>query len=314
MLRQTYPKTIIEFQQQFATEMDCIRYLIQSRWPDGFRCPICEDHKAYYISTRRVLQCKTYGHHTYLTAGTIMHGTRQPLRYWFWAAYLMTTETPSISAIQLQRQLGIKRYEVAFQLLHKLRSSMVNPERTKIGSIVEVDDTYIGGSTTGGKRGRGTQKAIVIVAVERIGKRSGRIRLRHLSSMAEDNVIKFIKDNIKAGSTIISDSFLSYRNISKYGYNHKMIMGSGNSQTLPKAHLAISNLKTWLKGTFHGVSRKHLQAYLNEYVFHFNRRFYPMAGFRTVLGLTSKVIFPTYKGLYSGEYKHPNPRIGWVRI
>jgi transposase-like protein len=310
-----YPKTILEFQQIFSTEEACEAYLYNSRWPDGFRCPICNGKEYYYIATRKLFQCRDCWHQTSLTAGTVMHNTKQPLRYWFWSAYLMTTKRQSISAIELQRQLGIKRYEVAFQLLHKLRSAMVNPERTKIGSVVEVDDTYVGGATTGGKRGRGTQKAIVIVAVERLKNgHAGRIRLRQIPDMSQGNVVKFLKDNVEHRSTVITDSFKSYRAIGNYGYKHKMVLGSGTSKTLPLAHLAISNLKSWLKGTFHGVSKKHLQAYLNEYVFHFNRRFYPMAGFRTILGLSSKVDFPTYRGLYSGEWQHPNPRIGWIRI
>jgi len=224
----------------------------------------------------------------------------------------MTTETPGISAVQLQRQLGIKRYEVAFQLLHKLRSSMVNPFRDKIGSIVEVDDTYIGGPTTGGKRGRGTEKAIVIVAVEVRTKEdgshySGRIRLKQLKSISEQEIVTFLHDNVRQGTKVISDSLASYRNLKEYGYKHKMVIGSGSSQTLPLVHRAMSNLKTWIKGTHHGVSKKHLQAYLNEYMFRFNRRFYPMAGFRTILGLSSKVEYPTYKGLYKGKWHHPNP-------
>jgi len=290
MLKLIYPKNIIEFTHQFPDEESCIKYLYHSQWPEGFVCPKCGDTEYYYISTRRVLKCKANGHHTYLTAGTIMHGSRQPLLTWFWAAYFMTTETPSISAVQLQRQLGIKRYEVVFQLLHKLRASMVNPFRDKIGSIVEVDETYIGGPTTGGKRGRGTSKAIVIIAVERRGKKAGRVRLRHIKDVTESTVISFMKDSVSKGSTIISDAFTSYQNLSRYGYKHKCVVQDevGKESSLPIAHLVISNLKTWLKGTFHGVSSKHLQAYLNEYMFRFNRRFYPMAGFRTILGLSSK--------------------------
>ena len=244
-----------------------------------------------------------------------MHGTRQPLLYWFWASYLMTTETTGISAIQLQRQLGIKRYEVAFQLLHKLRSSMVNPFRDKIGSTVEVDETYIGGPTTGGKRGRGTQKALVIVAVEKRGNKAGRIRLRHIPNLNEATIVRFVKDSIDEGATIITDALKSYLSLNRYGYIHKPVVQkkAGKESSLPIAHIAISNLKTFLKGTYHGVSKKHLQAYLNEYTFRFNRRFYPMAGFRTILGLSSRVEYPTYKGLYKGEWQHPNPKRALVR-
>lgn len=310
MTKLSYPRTILEFQKQFSTEEDCIRYLIKSRWPDGFICPVCSDTEYYYISTRRVLKCKLNGHHTYLTADTIMHGTRQSLQLWFWAAYLVTTHTNGISAIQLQRQLGIERYETAFNMLHKFRASMVNPEREKIGSVVEIDETYVGGPTTGGKRGRGTKKAIVIIAVERKDNdKAGRIRLRKINNVTEKSVVKFIQDSVKKGSTVITDEFKSYKNLSKYGYKHLQIEGSNvEKSSLPLAHIAISNMKSWLKGVFHGVSKKHLQAYLNEYVFRFNRRHYPMSGFKSLLGLSSQVDFPTYKGLYEGTWEHPNPK------
>jgi transposase-like protein len=218
----------------------------------------------------------------------------------FWTAYFLTTETPGISAVQLQRQLGIERYEVVFNMLHKLRSAMVNPERTKISGTIEVDETYIGGPTTGGKRGRGTEKAIVVIAVENRKGHAGRVRLRHIEDVSGASLIGFIRDIAEKGSTIVTDEFTGYSSLSKY-YNHI------EDENLRLAHLVASNLKAWIKGTFHGVSEKHLQAYLNEFIFRFNRRKTPMAAFQTVLGLTSKVDWPTYKKLYSGEWEHPNP-------
>jgi transposase-like protein len=301
-----YPHSILEFQQRFSTEEACERYLFQTRWPKGFSCPICQDREFYYIKSRRVLQCKSNRHQTYLTAGTVIHGSRTPLVKWFWASYLLTTIKTGISAYQLHKQLGV-RHETAFNILHKLRASMVNPLRDKIGSVVEVDDFYIGGTTTGGKRGRGTKKSPVIVAVEKVGNHAGRMRLRKIKDVSESSVIPFIKDNVKPKSIIITDGFLSYINVRKYGYSHKPIQ-SEDGKGLPMAHLVISNLKTWIKGIFHGVSQKHLQAYLNEFVFRFNRRFYPMAGFHTLLGLSSKVKFPTYRELYDGDWIHPNPK------
>lgn len=301
MPRPDFPHSIIEFQQWFPDEEACVKYLYKSRWPNGFVCPICGDTEAYYITTRRAFKCKANGHHTYLTADTVMHGSHTPLTDWFWAAYLMATVTPGISAIQLERQLGI-RHETAFNILHKLRSAMVNPERTRIKGKVEVDETYVGGPTTGGKRGRGTEKAIVVVAVERKNNHAGRVRLRHIEDVTSSSLIGFIKGSIEIGSTVITDDFPSYSSVNKHGYRHKI------EEDLRLAHIVISNLKTWLKGTLHGVSEKHLQAYLNEFIFRFNRRKTPMAAFQTLLGLTSKVEdWPTYEGLYSGEWEHPNP-------
>jgi len=300
MPRPDFPKSILEFQQWFPNEESCIKYLYESRWPDGFICPICGDIEAYYIKTRRVFQCKANMHQTYLTAGTVMHASHTPLTIWFWSAYLVTTVTPGISSIQLERQLGI-RHETAFNILHKLRSAMFNPERTKIKGDVEVDETYVGGPTTGGKRGRGTEKAIVIIGVERIKDHAGRVRLRHIEDVTGSSLIGFIKDVVEKGSTIITDEFSGYTNVSKNGYKHRI------EEDLPLAHLVASNLKTWIKGIFHGVSEKHLQAYLNEFTFRFNRRRTPMAAFQTILGLTSKVDWPTYEELYSGKWEHPNP-------
>jgi transposase-like protein len=179
---------------------------------------------------------------------------------------------------------------------------MVNPERTKIKGIVEVDETYVGGPTTGGKRGRGTEKAIVIIAVERIKDHAGRVRLKHIKNVTGASLIGFIKDVAEKGSTIITDDFTGYMNVSKNGYRHRV------EDDLRLAHLVASNLKTWLKGIFHGVSDKHLQAYLNEFTFRFNRRRTPMAAFQTILGLASNVEdWPTYEELYSGKWEHPNP-------
>lgn len=202
MSRPDFPKSILEFQQWFPNEEACEKYLYNSRWPNGFICPICGDTQCYYISTRKLFQCKINGHQISLTAGTVMHDSRMPLTVWFWSAYLVTTETLGISAVQLQRQLRIKRYETAFNILHKLRAAMVNPERTKIKGAVEVDETYIGGPTTGGKRGRSTEKAIAIVAVEKKDSHAGRVRLRHIEDVTGSSLIGFIKDSIEKGSTI----------------------------------------------------------------------------------------------------------------
>jgi transposase-like protein len=299
MPRPDFPQSVLEFQQWFPDEEACIKYLFDSRWPNGFECPVCGDREAYYIKTRRAFQCKAKMHQTYLTADTIMHGSRIPLLAWFWAAYLVTTVTPSISATQLERQLGIT-YETAFNMLHKLRAAMFNPERTKIKGKIEVDETYIGGPTTGGKRGRGTEKAIVIVAVEKKNSYAGRVRLRHIEDVTGLSLISFIKDNVEKDSIIMTDDFPGYNNVNRQGYIHRI------KEELPLAHLVVSNLKTWIKGTFHGVSEKHLQAYLNEFTFRFNRRKTPMAAFQTVLGLGSKVDWPTYEELYSGKWEHPN--------
>jgi transposase-like protein len=301
-----YPKSIMEFQRTFQSERDCEEYLFKSRWPNGFVCPECGDKEFYYTS-KRLFKCKEHGHVTSITSGTVMHRTKQPLLLWFWATYLMTTGTPGISAVQLQRKLGLKRYEPVFNILHKLRAAMIRHDRDRIKGTVEVDETYIGGPTTGGKRGRGTKKSIVVATVEHKGKFMGRIRLRKIPDVTENSLLKFIKDTVEPGSYVETDGFSSYQNLKKHGYRHRPIAPDDVDLALPRAHIVFSNLKTWIKGTHHGVSSKHLAAYLNEFVFRFNRRQTPMAAFQTLLGLASNVKdWPEYETLYKGKWIHPN--------
>jgi transposase-like protein len=184
---------------------------------------------------------------------------------------------------------------------------MVRHDRDRIKGTVEVDETYIGGPTTGGKRGRGTKKAIVVAVVEHKGKYMGRIRLRKIYDVTESSLLDFIKDTVEPGSNVETDGFSSYQNLNKHGYKHRPIAPDDVDLALPRAHIVFSNLKTWIKGTFHGVSAKHLPAYLNEFVFRFNRRKTPMAAFQTLLGLSTHVTkWPTYEGIYKGKFMHPN--------
>jgi len=129
MTRPDFPRTLAEFQGRFASEADCRRYLVACRWPDGFRCPRCGEPDAYGLAGRELLQCRACRRQTSVTAGTVLHRTHVPLRLWFAAAYLVTTHTPGFSAAQLQRQLGLARYETAWTMLHKLRRAMLRPER-----------------------------------------------------------------------------------------------------------------------------------------------------------------------------------------
>ena len=132
MTRPDFPRTLAEFQGRFASEEDCRRYLMACRWPDGFRCPRCGEPDAYGLTGRELLQCRACRHQTSVTAGTVLHRTHVPLRLWFAAAYLVTTHTPGFSAVQLQRQLGLGRYETAWTMLHKLRRAMLRPGRDRL--------------------------------------------------------------------------------------------------------------------------------------------------------------------------------------
>ncbi len=311
MPRPRFPKTLFEFQEWFPTERSCMEYLIQCRWPDGFVCPKCSSTRSpWLVETRRMVQCPDCRRQTFLTAYTIMEGTRTPLRIWFYAAFHIATHTPGFSAVQLQRELGIKRYETAFNILHKLRSAMIRPDRDKIHGLVEVDETYIGGPKSG-KRGRGAEgKSIAIGAIEVLGKterrkRAGRLRLCIIPNVQGRTLISFVKQNVEPRSNVQTDDWQGYDGLSTAGYRHQIV---GNKELL-RIHHTFGNLKTWLKGTHHGVSAKHLQAYVNEFVFRHNRRHTPMAAFQTVLGLAVHAQGPTYEQLYAagkqGGWVHP---------
>ncbi len=330
-----FPTTLPEFQKCFPDDAACAAYLEAVRWPDGFVCEHCGQQAApYRFQTRSsvVLRCKGCKKNTSLTAGTVMQSSHMPLSVWFWGAYLMTTQTPGQSALQFQRQLGLSRYETAFGILHKLRAGMVRPNRDCIGGdhTVEIDECMIGG------RGR-TNSSMVIGAIEvRVRKDdeereakwkdshkggipakklfyAGRLRLRVIDARSTENLTSFVKDSVQSGATICTDGAQGYSNLRGLGYWHEPLILGGDPDKaeshLPMIHLVFSNLKTWLRGTHHGrIEPRHLQAYLNEYVFRFNRRFYPMTAFNSVLGLAARSPSPTYAQLYSGEWEHPGLR------
>jgi transposase-like protein len=309
MPRPDFPKSILEFQKRFSTEEACVQFLMQSRWPDGFDCPKCGHGEFYWMKVRKLLQCQKCKYQASVTAGTVMHRSKMPLTMWFYAAYLVSTITPGISAVQLQRQLGLNNYETAFGMLHKLRAGMVNVDRTKLNGIVQVDETYVGGEKPG-LRGRGASGKVIVAGAAKIkGKAISRIRLKVIPDVKGDTLTKFMKPNVTKGSTIITDDWGGYNRLSSEGYRH-VVDGSA----LVNLHRVFANLKTWLIGTHKGVSPQHLQAYLNEFMFRMNRRVTPMAAFQTALGLGSKRRGPTFEGLYgiAKHYKtawaHPNPK------
>ena len=235
-----------------------------------------------------------------------MHRSKMPLTLWFQAAYLVTTHTPGLSALQFQRQVGLTSYQTAFTMLHKLRAAMVREGRDRLSGVVEVDETYIGGPKSG-PRGRGALgKTIVAGAVNIHGRSANRIRLRVIPNVTQETLIGFVRENVEEGSLVRTDEYRVYNALEQAGYVHEVVTD------LAHMHRVFSNLKVWLLGTHHGVSPQHLQAYLNEYTFRFNRRGTPMAAFQTVLGLIGTRLGPTYAGLYGVKkgrklWVHPNP-------
>jgi hypothetical protein len=326
MKKLEFPKTLPEFQKFFPDNKACEDYLESLRWPEGFTCHVCS-HKGepYRFNTRssNVLRCRSCKKNTSLTAGTSMQDSHTALSVWFWAAYLMTTQTPGMSAVQFQRQLGIKTYETAFNILHKLRKAMVRPNRSGIGGEfpVEVDEAFVGGSTRG--EGKGVHhKALVVGAVEvrpRVKEQSfkghgnhkiyaGRLRLQLIPDRRKESLSAFAAENILGSSIVRTDGWEGYNELPSFGYSHESLTLAGDplkaEAHLPMIHLIFSNLKTWIMGTHHGaIDPKHLQSYLDEYVFRFNRRFYPMTAFNSVLGLAAQSVPPTYEQLYSGTWE-----------
>jgi transposase-like protein len=286
------------FQTRFATEEACREYLFDCRWPDGFVCPGCGGRSAGQATRRHLWICTACKLQTSVTAGTVMHATRTPLRTWFWAAYLVATHHPGISAKQLQRQLDLPRYETAWLILHKLRRAMIAPERSLLREEVEVDEFFLGGLEEGLKGGRQHgKKALVGAAVEVRGRGSGRLRLAVLPDAGSTSLAAFVTDTTTPGAIVHTDGWQAYQRITKLGFEHRPLSqraAAPGEQLLPRAHRAVSNLKAWMHGTHRGVSDEHLAVYLDEFVFRHNRRNTPMAAFQTLLGLGAQQAPATY--------------------
>ena len=269
MPRPPFPKTLRQFQSDFATEEACEQYLAACRWPEGFLCPRCGNRRAYELVNQRRWQCAGCRHQVSLTAGTVLHRTKTPLTHWFWAAYLMTTDKRGVSALLLQRQLGLSCYETAWMLLHKLRRAMVNVVREPLHGEVEVDETWIGGEQAGLRGSRqlkGRRAALVLVAVERRGRGSGRVRMKVILDFKSKTIIPFLHQNVSPGSTIYTDGLKSFEGLREAGFKHiartqppRSALRKGAKSAVPLAARAIGNLQQWLIGTYHGVSKPQLQ-------------------------------------------------------
>lgn len=271
-----FPQTLGEFEERFRTDADCRAYLLQLRWPDGFRCPRCHGTKSWSLK-RELWKCSKCGYQASAVAGTIFHRSHLPLRTWFRAIWWVTNQKQGISALGLQRLLGLGSYKTAWACLQKLRRAMVRPGRDRLTGTIEVDETYVGGVELGGGRRHLGNKALVVIAAQVDGNGIGRIRLRHVEDASADNLRPFVEGAIERGSIVITDGWQGYEWLQARGYRHKtrVISGSGKtaSTLMPRVHRVASLLKRWLLGTHQGgVSRDHLEYYLDEFTFRFNRR------------------------------------------
>ena len=271
-----YPRTLMEFERRFPTEEACQAYLADVRWPDGFACPKCFSSKTWKTK-RGPLICATCGRQVSVTSGTIFQDSHLPLRTWFRAMWWVTNQKHGVSALGLQRLLGLGSYRSAWTCLQKLRRAMVRPGRERLEGVVEVDEAFVGGVEPG-HRGRYLgDKALVVIAAQVEGKGIGRIRMQQIPEAKEPVLLKFVKETVAPGAVVITDGYWPYGVIEEIGYQHqpRVIRGSGKtaSKLLPRVHRVASLLKRWLLGTHQGaVRRDQLDAYLEEFTFRFNRR------------------------------------------
>jgi transposase-like protein/ribosomal protein L37AE/L43A len=271
-----YPRTLAEFETRFSSEQTCREYLFKLRWPEGFRCPRCGASKAWPL--RSVLwQCAGCGRQMSVTTGTIFQDTHLPLTVWLRAMWWVTTQKNGVSALGLQRVLGLGSYQTAWAWLHKLRRAMVRPARDRLAGSVEVDETYLAGVEKG-MRGRQTaKKALIVVAAQGDGEGIGRIRIRRIADALSASLMLFVQDSIEPGSVVHTDAWLGYEPLERYGYRHEITFLRRQKKSpcdlLPRVHRVLSLLKRWVLGTHQGaVSFEHLDYYLDEVTFRFNRR------------------------------------------
>ncbi len=272
-----YPRTLAEFEARFATEAACRDYLATVRWPEGFRCPACASAESWR-SSRGLWICRQCQRQTSVTAGTIFQDTRKELRTWFRAMWWVCGPKSGLSALALQRILGLGSYETAWTWCHKLRRAMVRPGRERLAGVVEVDETAWGGRTHRGRSGFFPQdKTLVMVAAEEEGPRIGRIRLARIPAATTAHLQSFVERMVEPGSTVHTDGRAGYAGLVALGYQHQVTLmkaAQGDStKMLPRVHRVISLLKRWLMGTHHGAVQPHqLDFYLDEFTFRFNRR------------------------------------------
>ena len=317
-------RSLSQFQEMFPDEASCAAFLLKRRWSGGFVCPRCGGQRMAALKSRaHTCECLDCGRQTSATAGTVMHRSKLPLTTWFWAAHLMATHSNGMSARQLEDQLGVT-YKTAWLLTQKLRRSMVDPDREPLGGVVEVDQTEIPFREGDGffEPGNGG-KILVIGAVEVIDRdtnqskprrkhakylntRSGRIRLATIADNSAASIEAFVRANVKRGTTLLTDGHASHSGLTEYRRDPRIVGKMAGHVVLPWVHRAFSLMKRWSLGTYHGLRRKHLDTYLNEFVFRYNRRFHRYVSFEALLGLATQHEPASYWEIV----KRDNPRKG----
>lgn len=270
-----YPRDQMQFDKKFSSENNCVKYLIEVKWPLGFKCDKC-NATDYWLLSRKRVKCKKCATIVTITSNTFFDQTNKSLSLWFRAIWWMIAQKNGVSASGLQSILGIGSYKTAWVWLHKLRTLMTFPNREKLSGKVEIDETYVGGASEG-KRGRGSEnKSLVIIAVELLPKGTGRVRLQIIPTAEGKHLLKFIRENVETETTIVTDGWTGYSQLNKKGYVHikqKQAGATTDEEMLPNVHRIAALLKRWLLGTHQNyTSHERLQKYLDEFTFRYNRR------------------------------------------
>ena len=267
--------SLLEWQKRFGTESACEKVLVKIRWPDGFICPRCKSKFASFITTRKKYQCSQCRYQISITAGTLFHSTNLPLVKWFWAIYLISTDKGGISALRLAKHIGVS-WPTARQMLKRIRTAMADRDGPyRLQNLIEFDDAYVGGKRAG-KRGRGAAgKSPILVAVETREEKAGFMAVETVDVISKKTVREFLQKHLKEGQTVRTDGFPALSPVSEvHDHQKKVVPVEESTNWLPLVHVVIGNLKKFLNGTFHGVSMKYLQEYLDEFSYRFNRRFW----------------------------------------
>jgi transposase-like protein len=273
-VNEDFPRTLWEMEQRFSGEAACRQYLFALRWPEGFRCPACGANKVWAMRGNLWL-CADCRRQVSVTAGTIFQDSHLPLTTWFRAMWFITSQKNGVSALGLQRVLGLGHYRTAWALLHKLRRAMVRPGRDRLNGTVEVDEAYWGAEESGVRGRQSLRKALLVVAAQADGEGIGRIRLRHIPDTSRASLHGFITESVESGSTVVSDGLQAYRELEGYVHQRQIQkhQPANAEHLLPRVHRVISLLKRWLLGTHQGaIDHEYLQDYLDEFTFRFNRR------------------------------------------
>jgi transposase-like protein len=271
--------SLYEFQGKYGDEQQCRDELFALRWPSGFACPVCGYDNGGFIKTRSLYQCYRCAHQASVTAGTIFHSTKMPLTKWFLAIYFITQSKNGVSALELMRLLGVS-YNTAWRMKHKIMHVMLTRNNSKkMGGDIQVDDSYLGGESTGGKRGRGaTSKTPFVAAVKTIKGHPVEIKLNCVSRFGKKELERWSRQHILPGSTVVSDGLRCFNAFGETGCTHTAIItGSGKKSSKHPAftwvNTVLGNLKNSLSGTYHSFRPMYSERYLAEFQYRFNRRF-----------------------------------------